>query len=247
LGPRYRYAVTLVAAAVCPHPPLIVPVAAGAAAPEMDEVREACGTAVDRLRDAGARRVVVVGTDASTTAYDPPQHGSLRAYGVPVDVSLGPPDPLSPPPLPLSLTIGAWLLRQRPFGRPVTVAMCGIDGDWSASSCSAFGADCLGEGPWALLAMGDGSARRGVKAPGYDHPDAAAYDSAVASALAAVDLDVLDGLEPALADELMVAGRPAWQVLAGAVRTTGVPWRGELLYSGAPYGVGYFVASWSPA
>ena len=37
------------------------------------------------------------------------------------------------------------------------------------------------------------------------------------------------------------------QALAESVRCTAVPWRGDLLYYGAPYGVAYFVASWMPA
>jgi hypothetical protein len=247
VGARYRYAVTLVGVAVCPHPPLLVPAVAQGAAPEMDVVREACGTAIDRLRDAGARHLLVLGADDVTTVYNPPQRGTLRAHGVTVDVALGPPDPLSSPPLPLSLTIAAWLLRHRPFGRPVTIEMCGVASAWDAVSCLDFGAGCAGEGSWALLVMGDGSARRGPKAPGYDDPRAVPYDDAVASALGTADVDALAGLDPVLSDELMVAGRVPWQAMAGAVRATGVPWRGELLYYGAPYGVGYFVAAWEPA
>jgi hypothetical protein len=247
VGARYRYAVTLVAAAVCPHPPLLVPEVAGGAAPEMDEVRVACGTAIDRLRAAGARHVTVIGTDATTTAYDPPQHGTLRAYGAEVDVSLGPPDPLSPPPLPLSLTIGAWLLRRHPMGRPISVGMCGLAPSSAPGVCLDFGAGCAADGPWALLVMGDGSARRGPKAPGFEDPRAIPYDDAVAAALGAADVAALSGLDPVLSAELMVAGRAPWQALAGAVRATGVPWRGDLLYYGAPYGVAYFVACWEPA
>jgi len=239
--------VTLVAAAVCPHPPLLVPEVAGAAAHELDEVRKACGAAIDRLRDAGARHVVVLGSDSVTTAYDPPQRGSMLGYGAAVDVALGPPDPLAPPPLPLSLTIGAWLLRRYPMGRPVTVGMCGLDARMSSAECERFGADCTAEDPWALLVMGDGSARRGQKAPGYDDPRARPYDDAVARALADADVAFLAGLDPVLSDELLVAGRAPWQALAESVRCTAVPWRGDLLYYGAPYGVAYFVAAWAPA
>jgi hypothetical protein len=95
--------------------------------------------------------------------------------------------------------------------------------------------------------MGDGSARRGQKAPGYDDPRAKPYDDAVARALGSADLSFLAGLDPALSDELMVAGRAPWQAMAETVRCTAVPWRGELLYYGAPYGVAYFVAAWAPA
>ena len=45
-----------------------------------------------------------------------------------------------------------------------------------------------------------------------------------------------------IADELMVAGRAPWQVLAGACPSA----RGEVLYDAAPYGVQYTVAYWEP-
>jgi hypothetical protein len=46
-----------------------------------------------------------------------------------------------------------------------------------------------------------------------------------------------------LSTEVMAAGRPAWQALAGAA--PGEDWVAELLYSAAPYGVRYHVASWT--
>jgi hypothetical protein len=97
----------------------------------------------------------------------------------------------------------------------------------------------------ALLVMGDGSARRGEKAPGYDDPRARPYDDAVARALATADLAALRGLDPGLAAELLASGRAPWQVLAGAAAGTG--WRGDLSYYAAPYGVAYFVAGWRPS
>ena len=105
-----------------------------------------------------------------------------------------------------------------------------------------FGADCTAEDPWALLVMGDGSACRGQKAPGYDDPRAQPYDDAVARALADADAAALAGLDPVLSAELLVAGRAPWQVLAE--RYGAPPCRGAAtcLDYGAPYGVAYFVA-----
>ena len=96
----------------------------------------------------------------------------------------------------------------------------------------------------ALLVLGDGSACRDLKAPGYLDPRAEPFDATVTKALAAADPAVLLSLDPVLADELMVAGRAPWQVLAGAAA---IPMRGEVLYDAAPYGVQYTVASWEPA
>ncbi|MDQ7906466.1 hypothetical protein RB614_18285 [Phytohabitans sp. ZYX-F-186] len=154
-----------------------------------------------------------------------------------------PEPPGEPPSLPLSLSVAAWLIN-RAFVPvlPVTTRFVAIAESASAEECAAFARRLEPEGPWALLAMGDGSARRGTAAPGYDDPRALPYDEAVERALATADLDALRGLDPALSAELMAAGRAPWQVLAAAA--AGGEWRATVEYSGAPYGVAYFVASW---
>ena len=74
-----------------------------------------------------------------------------------------------------------------------------------------------------LLVMADGSARRTLKAPGYLDDRAAPFDAGVEECLASGRLAGLAELDPALAAELLVAGRAAWQVLAGAVGEAGRP------------------------
>ncbi len=179
----------LLAAAVCPHPPLLVPEVAAGAAPETDDLRAACRAAVATV---APYETVVVG-------------GSAQA-----------------------LEIGASLL---PGARTVLAP--------------ADGASLVADDDLALLVMGDGSARRSAAAPGYLDPRAARYDAVVATALRDADPAALLALDASLADELLVAGLAAWQVLAGAAR--GGTWRGDLTYDAAPYGVGYFVATWSRA
>ena len=56
--------------------------------------------------------------------------------------------------------------------------------------------------------MGDGSARRTVKAPGYLDPAAEPFDARVATALAAGDAGALAGLDPAEGERLLAAGVP---------------------------------------
>jgi hypothetical protein len=69
---------------------------------------------------------------------------------------------------------------------------------------------------------------------------AAAFDASVAAAFRAGAPGRLLDLEPAVAAELLAAGRVPLQVLAGAFAdTAGV--RGRVLYEAAPYGVGYLV------
>jgi hypothetical protein len=65
----------------------------------------------------------------------------------------------------------------------------------------------------------------------------------VAHALGKADAAALAALDPDLSRELQVAGRAAWQVLAGAAGGDG--FSAGLLADEAPYGVGYLVAAWS--
>jgi hypothetical protein len=107
--------------------------------------------------------------------------------------------------------------------------------------------------------MGDGSARRSVSAPGYLDERAAPFDAGVERAVRDADLAALAALDPGLAADLMAVGRPAWQVLAAALSAVGHrddpgvadglppgPLRTEVLYSDAPFGVGYLVATLAP-
>lgn len=265
---RYGERVPLVTAAVCPHPPLLVPEVAGSAAPELDALRTACDTAVRRLLAADPDRVVLLGTGPVTGPIRPPATGSLQPWGVDLDVPLVPGQPDRGAVLPLSLTIGAWLLARHHARPPLTatpahstpahntpaptapasavpVSAVQVAADAGLAELTALADEVAAAGDRvALLVLGDGSACRGEKSPGYDDPRALPYDQRVAAALADADLDVLLGLDPVVSTELKAAGRAAWQVLASAARAAGGGWRGELLHDSAPYGVAYFVASW---
>jgi hypothetical protein len=241
----YGGPVPLVAAAVCPHPPLIIPEIAAGAASELDDLRAACDTAVAGLADSGADAVVVLGAGDRTRWLPGDAYGSFAPFGVSIEVPLvaGVPPASGRPGLPLSVTVGAWLLARGRHGLPVTAASVAADAD--AADCAGLAAQLRSRADRvALLVMGDGSACRGEKAPGYDDPRAEPYDDAVARALDTADADALLALDGVLSDELLVAGRAPWQVLAAAVDAT--RWRGRLAYYAAPYGVAYFVAAWDP-
>ncbi|MGC4756369.1 hypothetical protein [Micromonospora trifolii] len=240
---RYGGRVPLVSAAVCPHPPLLVPEVAGAAAPELDDLRAACDTAVRRLLATDPDIVVLVGTGPVTGPIRTPATGSLQPWGVDLDVPLVPGQPDRGAVLPLSLTIGAWLLARHGTPPPVTAVQVAADAGPAELAALAEEVGAAGDRV-ASLVLGDGSACRGEKAPGYDDARALPYDRGVAAALADADLDALLDLDPVVSTELKAAGRAPWQVLAGAARAAGGGWRGELLHDSAPYGVAYFVASW---
>jgi len=249
--------VPLVAAAVCPQPPLLVPEVAAGAAGELDELRSACDEAVRRLLAPEPGIVVLLGSGPTTREYPPPYRASFRRWGADVEATLDEKG-LAGPALPLSLAVGVWLVR-RALSRPDTAAgrvrrptswrAQTIAADATPAECAAVGAglrSAAGSDDWALLVLGDGSACRGEKAPGYDDPRAEPFDKTVAQALATADLDTLRDLDPALAAELRVAGRSPWQVLASSAGP--VPrWHGDLLYEAAPYGVAYLVATWTPS
>ncbi|MCF2533068.1 hypothetical protein [Yinghuangia soli] len=232
----------LVAAAVCPHPPLIVPELAAGAAGELDALRRACDAAVAALADARPDRVVVVGTGPESADFAKGGTGSFAPFGVDLAVRLGEGGTGDGTErLPESLAVGAWLLARTPVGVPVSGLAVAAGAD--AADCLASGAElAAGDERIALLVLGDGSACRTEKAPGYLDARAEAYDAAIAAALGGADVLALAGLDPELADQLWVAGRAAWQVLAGAADGAGLT--GTLTYEDAPYGVGYFVAVW---
>jgi hypothetical protein len=96
----------LIAAAVCPHPPVLIPAAMGAAGdgPELADLRAACAAAARGLVRARPDLIAIVGSAPSGRTYPWPSAGSLHRYGVPW--STGPGRPV----LPLSLTVGTWLL-----------------------------------------------------------------------------------------------------------------------------------------
>jgi hypothetical protein len=110
-----------VAAAVLPHPPLLVPELAGDAAPELEPLRAACRQALAAVA-AVADLTIVVGDGPVWGVPEPSAVGSFRRYGAEVEAALpalpalaGLDLPGLPPParltdLPLSLAIAAHLL-----------------------------------------------------------------------------------------------------------------------------------------
>lgn len=230
---------SLVAAAVCPHPPLIEPRLAGGAGAELDLVRSACDQAVRDLLGAGADLLAVIGAGPTTGSWPAPYGGTFAPFGV--DRRVGVADPAVE--LPLSLLAAGWLLEHAGAGL-AAARLWSVRGDETPAACAELGRAIRHAAPRvALLTMGDASACVGVKAPGYGDPRAEPFNASVAAALAAGDPAGLAGLDPVLARDLLVAGRAPWQVLAAAAG--GRRWCGRLGYAGHPYGVGYLVASWS--
>ncbi|MGW2341118.1 class III extradiol dioxygenase subunit B-like domain-containing protein [Streptomyces sp. NPDC001661] len=226
----------LVAAAACPCPPLLVPEVAAGAAPELDAARTACDEAIAALLAAEPDLVWIIGEGPDTAVHEPGARGSFRPFGVDLDVHLGAPSDGVGATLPPSLSVGAWLLTRA--GWTGEVRGYEVAGDGSTFP-GAADAERVG-----FLVMGDGTACRTLKAPGYLDERAEGVDAAVAAALRDLDADgTLANLDADLARELKISGRAPWQLLSTAWdKRDGT---GRLLYEDAPYGVGYFVASWT--
>ena len=236
----------LVAAAVCPHPPLLVPDLAAGAAAELDGLRAACDAAVASVLATEVDLLVVLGDAPADGPFPSGAWGSLAPYG-PASQPRSCNGGLDgePASLPLSLTIGRWLLDRQESG-PADPLLFGVSASADAARCQSLGATLANRAPRvAMLVMGDASARRSLKGPGYLDERAAAYDGAVGRALAAADTSDLLTLDLALSAELLVAGRAAWQVLAGAAEAGS--WSGAVTFDEAPYGVTYLVATWTLA
>ncbi|WP_163506522.1 hypothetical protein [Fodinicola acaciae] len=218
----------IVAVASCPQPPLLLPGVTGGVVPEVEKLRASCAAAIDHL--AAADLIAVVGGAARTGRWSPlaPSPRLLFApYGKPE------PDET----LPLSLAVARELLASV----RLPIELHGIDHASPPADCRAYGrglarhADRIG-----LLVMADGSARRGPKAPGYADPRALVVDRQIEDALRSGAFERLLGLRPDVADDLLIGGRAAWQVLAGAC---GSLVRTECHYSDDPFGVWYPVFS----
>jgi hypothetical protein len=236
----------LVAAAVCPCPPLLVPELAAGAAPELDALRTACTDALGVLAAARPDRLVVLGPAERSGRGTHPEGtpGSFRGFGVDLDVRLGADrGEAHERELPPSLAVAAWLLERTGWS-DAPIEGLGVGEPLEPGRCIQVGRDlAAGAERVALLVMGDGSARRSLKAPGYLDERAAPFDAEVARALAEADVAALASLDAESAYRLKASGRACWQVLAGAAATARLS--GALLYDAAPYGVGYLVATWS--
>jgi hypothetical protein len=247
----------ITAAAICPCPPLLAREVAGKAE-VLPEMRAASAAAVSRLIAFGPDLVVVTGADEQTARW--PSDGRLDVSwwapalaAPPVAGATGPGSRSPAPALPLSIGLGARLLDEAGYHGPRVYQ--GIAAAALPADCLRLGAELAHSAPrTALLAMGDGSARRSVAAPGHLDERAAPFDAEVERAVRDGDFATLAALDPDLAADLLATGRAGWQVLAGALRESPLsagpvgadpgagPWASDILYCDAPLGVGYLVA-----
>ena len=239
-----------ITAAICPPAPLLARELTGLD-PVIPELRRACAAAAERLVKAGPEVIAVVGLGRRTAVWPADGRLDLAAFGPALGTRGGSVPGVGPggsvpggsvsggPPLPLPLGLGARLLDEVGYSGPRLLQS--VHSGEPAAACLRLGAglrtisDRVG-----LLVMADGSACRSLRAPGYLDPRAAAFDAVIADAVRSGDLAPLRAMDSDLARELLVASRPGWQVLAGAM-----PGRApstEVLFEADPFGVFYLVA-----
>jgi hypothetical protein len=220
----------IVAAALVPSAPLLVP-ELGGQHPPFPGLRSAAARAVAAMLDARPELVAVVGPAPATATWPadtPADFGPFLGRATAGRT------------LPLALALGARLLRDAGYAGETAFHTVGADA--SPDACAALGRSLVDvAGHVALLVVGDGSARRTPKAPGWFDERAEAFDAATERAVGSGDLAALLDVDPDLATTLQAAGRPAWQVLAGAGGALRCTSRVE--YADAPLGVGYLVAA----
>jgi hypothetical protein len=230
----------MAAAGLCPAAPLLVRELTGGTL-VLPELREACREVTGRLLRARPDVIAVVGAGPQTRTWDSAGRLDVASFGGRAAAGRGPAGAVAgTPELPAALGLGARLLDEAGYAGPRRLEAIGADEPPAA--CAAAGrrisraADRVG-----LLVMADGSARRGRRAPGHLDERSAGFDAGVERAFRDGDLPALAAVDPVLARELMAAGRPAWQVMAGALAGSGLA--SEVLYASDPFGVFYLVAS----
>ncbi|MCV7236280.1 hypothetical protein H7J49_27880 [Mycobacterium branderi] len=235
---------------------MLIPDVVGEVGEGWDRLRAACLEAVRQLnvpvydgKHAPAadapHLVVIVGGDDTTRSFDPSgAYGSLLSNGIYWEYGWGS-DSEDAQPLPLSLTLGYWLLlTAKPAGMIVAdIAFQAIDFDASPQECVALGQDLAGRAERvAMLVMGEGSTCMTASGREWWGKRARLCDTKVLRALEQADADALARLDPT--EFLQTAtGRAAWQVLGGA--GSGQRFHGRLHGDTAVSGLGYFVASWA--
>lgn len=227
----------LAAIALTPSPPVLVPQLAGTAAAEVAAFRDGAIAVAAGLPD----RWVVIGVGPRTDVIGPRARGTFAGYGVDVPVTLSPEAPDTVSALPLCALIAGWLRAQ---ANPVADAEVRVyDRDLGADAAVAEGRalrveiDATDAAVGALV-VADGANTLTPPAPGGYDPDAAAVQEALDDALACGDAAALTRLPDS------IVGRVAYQVLAGLCGAG--PAAAVEVVRGAPYGVGYFVGTWTP-
>lgn len=250
---------------VIPSAPLLVPELSGPAADDTVPVRDAVLAAGASLAAAASRWIAIGVADRPDTSArgrvnpripDCRQSGDFGAYGVPVPVSLPHPplpDRIEPPaPLPLSMLLAGWLGAQV-SPRPVRIdpvvldPCCRPEVVRLAVRELSLAERPVSDEPIGVLVIADGANALSPRAPGGgERASAWELQNRIDDAVVGADRETLAALGEAECAAEGVGTRAAWLALAQLL--DGRPaWDVDARFRGAPFGVGYTVASFRPA
>lgn len=244
------------AAALVPQAPLLLTGLTGLAdpvAPLRRHLSQVVAELVTRVPD----EVVLLASGEVSAELEVSTDLGLHRWGVGAGTAARPPDrpgarpgdrpgALERPALPF--VVGSQLLDAAGWTGPRRWQQVG----WCDAGGAAFAVGrslAAGSERVALLVLGDGSARRTAKAPGFLDGRAQDHDVDLVDALR-TDPRRLADIDAGLSVELMVSGLPAWQALAGALGACPEASADrpvvDLRWTGDPFGVLYLVG-WAEA
>ncbi|MCF8602820.1 hypothetical protein L5I01_05540 [Gordonia sp. HY442] len=221
--------------AIVPSAPVVVPELSGPYAAEAAEVRRSVVDAAQSLGSA-ARRWIAVGIDGPARRFS--------AYGVDVPVTTAPDG--EDESMPLSMLIGCWCRGQA--DSPVELDPLLVDAGAAPTDAHRIGVDlaeriAADSEPIGVLVIADGSTMLSPSAPGGGERESAhRLQSVIDAAVTEGTVGALAALDPQDCEADGVEGRPVFEVLAGLWGDA--PADVDLRYAGAPFGVGYTVATW---
>ena len=249
----------LLTAVVVPGPPALVVELMGSAAHELDDLRRATDEVVSLAlsdlskasadpqsdSDSGTDPVqLVVVVPGEPGEFDASGPVSFAGFGRDVVVPallVGRRDDAG---LPTPIMVARYLASRDLAAHPEHADL------WaSARWVTTRGADAaaLGDrlraqgGRVSLILVADGATCHGPKAPRAEDARAQGYDDETCEALASGQPGRLAQIDQGLGDTLGATGPRVWPVLVAAA---GADMIGEVVWAGAPYGVGWAVASW---
>jgi len=246
----------LITAAVLPGPPAFVAELMGSAAHELDGLRAASDRVVSRvvgdLVSASARSPTSGSVAARLFIVGPGPAGEFNATGpvsfasfgrevlVPALVEGAPGDRELPTPLMVARYLASRDIAAHPEHAPVWASARWVT--TSGADATTLGEQLRVDGSGVgLILVADGALCHGPRAPRAQDERADAYDDGACAALASGQPDQLADIDADLGLELGATGPLVWPVLLAAADGDGI---GEVLWSGAPYGVGWAVAAW---
>ena len=245
----------LITTAVVPGPPAFVVELMGSAAHELDDLRHAADHVVSRAvcdLVAASADLPSGSVSAQLVVVGPGQPGEFNATG-PVSFASFGRDVVVPalvegqrcdPELPTPLMVARYLASRDIAAHPEHAQLWAA-ARWittSGADATALGEQLRAEGTRiGLILVADGASCHGPKAPRARDVRAQEYDDGVCAALASGQPGRLAQIDVDLGDELGATGPQVWPVLLAAAVSDGI---GEVLWAGAPYGVGWAVAAW---